>query len=129
MSPAATWQSHTIQGGYASVQLLRNDIVFLAYIATLRLVRDPLKTEIQLKHLRFESISLFLKIVPGMIDTLIKKIRSIDRFSESEIDFFVGNLKTFTVAKGEHALREGEVCRHLDYIESGIAMYYRMYDE
>jgi CRP-like cAMP-binding protein len=63
-----------------------------------------------------------------MLDTLIKKIRSIDSFSQEEIDFFVGCLEPFEVAKGEHFLQEGQVCRHLGYIESGLMMYYRLYD-
>lgn len=63
-----------------------------------------------------------------MLDTLIKKIKSIDSFSESEIDFFVGSLEPYNVAKGEHFLEEGQVCRYLGYIESGLVMYYRVYD-
>ncbi|RYU91899.1 Crp/Fnr family transcriptional regulator [Mucilaginibacter terrigena] len=63
-----------------------------------------------------------------MLDTLIKKIRSLDNFSQNEIDFFVGSLEPFQIAKGEHFLKEGQVCRHLGFIESGLVMYYRVYD-
>lgn len=63
-----------------------------------------------------------------MLGTLIKKIKSIDHFSESEIDFFVACLEPFSINKGEHLLQEGQVCRHLGYIESGLVMYYRVYD-
>jgi CRP/FNR family transcriptional regulator, anaerobic regulatory protein len=61
-----------------------------------------------------------------MLDTLIKKIKSIDNFSDNEIDFFVNSLEEFVVAKGDHFLQEGQVCRHLGYIESGLVMYYRL---
>jgi CRP-like cAMP-binding protein len=63
-----------------------------------------------------------------MLDTLIKKIRLIDTFSESEINFFAGSLEQFSIAKGEHILEVGQVCRHLGFIESGLVMYYRVYD-
>lgn len=63
-----------------------------------------------------------------MLDTLIKKIRSVDSFSQNEIDFFVANLEPFEVAKGDYLLEEGQVCRHLSFITTGIVMYYRVYD-
>ncbi|MFT3704541.1 MAG: Crp/Fnr family transcriptional regulator [Agriterribacter sp.] len=63
-----------------------------------------------------------------MPDTLVRKIKSIGNFSDTEIDFFVANLEEFIVPKGDHFLEEGQVCRHLGYIESGIVMYYRRYD-
>lgn len=63
-----------------------------------------------------------------MLDTLIKKIKSINNFSDNEIDFFVSNLEELVIAKGDHFLQEGQICRHLGYIESGLVMYYRLYD-
>jgi CRP-like cAMP-binding protein len=73
-------------------------------------------------------IGIFKSILICMLDILIKKIRSIDNFSQNEIDFFVDKLEPLTVAKGDHVLKEGQVCRHLGFIESGIVMYYRVYD-
>jgi CRP-like cAMP-binding protein len=63
-----------------------------------------------------------------MLDILIKKIKSVDNFSDSDIDFFESKLEDFVIAKGEHFLQEGQICRHLGYIESGLVMYYRLYD-
>jgi CRP/FNR family transcriptional regulator, anaerobic regulatory protein len=63
-----------------------------------------------------------------MLDTLIKKIKSITNFSEEDIDFFVSKLDEIHLQKGEHFLKEGQVCRHLGYIISGLAMYYRMHE-
>jgi len=63
-----------------------------------------------------------------MPDTLIQKVKSIANFSEEDIDFFVSCLEEFTVAKGDHLLQDGQICRHLGYIETGLVMYYRLYD-
>jgi len=63
-----------------------------------------------------------------MVDTLIKNIRSISNFSADDIDFFISKLESFFIAKGQHFLMEGQICRHLAYVESGLAMYYRLYD-
>lgn len=63
-----------------------------------------------------------------MPDILIKKIKSIDSFSEHEIDFFISSLEYFFIPKGEHFLIEGQVCRHLGYIKSGLVMYYRVHN-
>lgn len=60
--------------------------------------------------------------------TLIQTIKTISNFSDDEIDFFIGNLEEFFLAKGEHFLAEGQVCRYLSFIESGLVMYYRFYD-
>ena len=63
-----------------------------------------------------------------MLDTLIKKIKSIHAFSDADIDFFVSKLEAFTIIKGDHYLMEGQICRYLGYIESGLVMYYRIHD-
>jgi len=63
-----------------------------------------------------------------MLDALIKKIKLIEHFTNEEIDFFVSHLDELFMEKGDHFLKEGQVCRQLAYIETGIAMYYRIYD-
>jgi CRP-like cAMP-binding protein len=63
-----------------------------------------------------------------MIDKLIREIRSIEPFSDEEIDTFLGYLVETVVPKGDHFLRIGEVSRHLGYIISGLGMHYRIHD-
>jgi CRP-like cAMP-binding protein len=63
-----------------------------------------------------------------MLDTLIKTIKSIGNFHDNEIDFFTGHLEEYFLPKGDHLLQEGQICRHLGYIESGLTMYYRLHD-
>ncbi len=63
--------------------------------------------------------------MPG---TLINTIKSIGGFSDTDIDFFLSKLEEFTIIKGDQFLQEGQICRYLGYIESGLLMYYRTYD-
>ncbi len=63
-----------------------------------------------------------------MLATLVNNIKAIHSFSEADIDFFIGKLEPITIQKGDHLLQEGQVCRHLGYIESGLLMYYRLHD-
>jgi CRP/FNR family transcriptional regulator, anaerobic regulatory protein len=63
-----------------------------------------------------------------MLDILIQKIKSLDNFSDDEIEFFISKLEAFSVSEGDHFLQEGQICRYLGYIESGLMMYYRLYE-
>lgn len=63
-----------------------------------------------------------------MPDSLIKKIKTIADFSIEEINFFVGKLNEVFIQKGEHILKEGQVCRQLGFIVSGLVMYYRLHE-
>jgi CRP-like cAMP-binding protein len=61
-----------------------------------------------------------------MIDKLKKEIKSIADFSEEDIELFGNALEEAFIPKGEHFLREGQICRHLGYIKSGLTMYYKI---
>jgi CRP-like cAMP-binding protein len=63
-----------------------------------------------------------------MYKTLIEKINTVDHFSQQEIDFFTGLLTTQLVVRGEHFLKEGQICRYLGYVQSGLLMYYRVHN-
>lgn len=47
------------------------------------------------------------------MDRLIKEIKSLGVFTESELEQFVEAFEEVSVKKGEYILREGQVCRHL----------------
>lgn len=63
-----------------------------------------------------------------MYKTLIEKINTIDHFPEQEIDFFTALLTTQLIVKGDHFLKEGQICRYLGYVQSGLLMYYRLHN-
>ncbi|UKB84866.1 Crp/Fnr family transcriptional regulator [Chryseobacterium sp. MEBOG06] len=63
-----------------------------------------------------------------MLDNLISKIKSLSNFSQSDVDLFTGSLEERCIKKGEHILEEGQICRHLFYIQTGLMMVYKNND-
>ncbi|MEL7534246.1 MAG: Crp/Fnr family transcriptional regulator, partial [Bacteroidota bacterium] len=51
-------------------------------------------------------------------------LQSFDLFSEAEIDEVLALGKSEKLAKGEHFIKEGSVCRKLAFIESGLVRTY-----
>ncbi|HEY2581788.1 MAG TPA: Crp/Fnr family transcriptional regulator [Mucilaginibacter sp.] len=63
-----------------------------------------------------------------MFDRLFNEIKSIESFSDSDIELGNGFLDEFFIEKGDYFLKEGQVSRHVAYIKSGLTMHYRIYD-
>lgn len=63
-----------------------------------------------------------------MLEQLIYETRQITDFSDTEIDKFVSLLEASYVAKGDYFLREGQVSKHIGYLNSGLLMYYKVVD-
>ena len=64
-----------------------------------------------------------------MSQNLIKKIRSYIEFNKEEEQFISSVFKSRYVAKGEHFLLAGDVCREAAFIESGVFRFYINTDE
>jgi CRP-like cAMP-binding protein len=62
------------------------------------------------------------------MDRLIREMKSIGSFSETDIELLVGSLEEAFVAKGDYFLKEGEVSHHIAYILSGLTMHYKSLD-
>ncbi len=63
-----------------------------------------------------------------MYEILIEKMKAVDNFTEEEIEFFTSLLVPQFLPRGDHFLREGQICRYLGYVESGLLMYYRLHN-
>ena len=61
-----------------------------------------------------------------MLNNLIKEIKSLGNFFESDMDLFIDLFDKVFIKKGEHILKEGQICHHLSYIQSGLMMMYKM---
>lgn len=59
---------------------------------------------------------------------LIESLRNVDQFTDAEMDLFKSKLVPIKLAKGDHFLEEGQVNKHLAFIEKGLAMHYQMAD-
>ena len=64
-----------------------------------------------------------------MSQTLIKKIRSYIEFNKAEEQFISSVFKLKYLARGEHFLLAGDVCRETAFIESGVFRFYINTDE
>jgi|SRR6185437_3449295 len=63
-----------------------------------------------------------------MIDHLIREIKSIDAFTDSDIELAKSLFDEVSVAKGAHFLAEGQVSHHIAYVKSGLTMHYKIHD-
>jgi CRP-like cAMP-binding protein len=63
-----------------------------------------------------------------MIEKLKAEIKSITDYSEEDILLFWDALEQTFIPKGEHFLEEGQICRHIGYLNSGLMMYYKIAD-
>lgn len=63
-----------------------------------------------------------------MLEILIEKIKTIDSFTEDEINFFVSKLNKHFIPKGGYFLKEGQISKHLGFVVSGIGMHYRHHE-
>ncbi len=61
-----------------------------------------------------------------LLNKLITEIKSIDDFSDIEIDYFINSFDEVFIKKGDHILKEGQICRHISYIKSGLMMMYEV---
>lgn len=63
-----------------------------------------------------------------MSDKLIGEIKSVDNFSEEDIELFRNSLETIFIPKGDYFLKAGQVSKYIGYIESGLVIYYKLND-
>lgn len=63
-----------------------------------------------------------------MSDKLIVEIKSVDDFSDQDIELFRNALEKIVIPKGDYFLKAGQVSRYIGYIESGLVIYYKLND-
>lgn len=63
-----------------------------------------------------------------MIDSLIAETKAIADFTNEDINMFIESFEESTIRKGDYFLREGQVSRHIGYINKGLLMYYKIVD-
>ena len=64
-----------------------------------------------------------------MSQNLIKKLRTYIEFDEAEQQFIGAVFKPKTLAKGQHLLLAGDVCREAAFVETGLFRFYINTDE
>ena len=62
------------------------------------------------------------------MEILINEIKKIAGVSEPEIELLTNSLEEFTLKKGDHFLKIGQVSHHIAYIVSGLTMHYIIHD-
>lgn len=63
-----------------------------------------------------------------MHNNLIRAIESIIRLDQPERELMSSLFKVTQYKKGEYFLKEGQVCRHVGFIEKGLIRYYQVND-
>ncbi|HEY1872524.1 MAG TPA: Crp/Fnr family transcriptional regulator [Chitinophagaceae bacterium] len=63
-----------------------------------------------------------------MNENLITEIKSIGDFSDQDIELVFSCFEEVLLKKGEHFLKEGQISRHVAYIQWGLTMYYQLLD-
>lgn len=61
-------------------------------------------------------------------EQLLKAILPGFSFTLSELHHLIPLIQYRTFQKGEHVLREGQICRHTNYVHQGLVMYYTLQD-
>jgi CRP-like cAMP-binding protein len=64
-----------------------------------------------------------------MYASLISAIEYFIRLDDTEKEFISSLVIPKTLAKGDHLLREGQVCREVGFIEKGLIRYYQTKDD
>ncbi|PSL23047.1 Crp/Fnr family transcriptional regulator [Chitinophaga ginsengisoli] len=64
-----------------------------------------------------------------MYPSLISAIEYFIRLDDAEKEFISSLVIPKTFAKGDHLLREGQVCRDVGFIETGLIRYYQTKDD
>jgi CRP-like cAMP-binding protein len=63
-----------------------------------------------------------------MIARLADEIKTIDNFSDDDIDLFFSLMDEHFIKRGDNFLNEGQVSHYMAYIKSGLTMHYKMHD-
>lgn len=63
-----------------------------------------------------------------MTNPLIASLKAVDNFSQEDIDLFSSRISKLSLKKGEDFLKEGQVCKHIAFVEKGLAMHYQTID-
>lgn len=63
-----------------------------------------------------------------MIEQLLETLRIQFKFPPETIDLLKQSMEFKRLKKGEFLLEEGQVCRHNDFIQKGMVMYYQLHD-
>jgi CRP/FNR family transcriptional regulator, anaerobic regulatory protein len=63
-----------------------------------------------------------------MYDNLRKNINQVEKCSDDEFDVLISKLEVVLLNKGEYFLKEGQVSNHMAFVDSGLAMYYKIVD-
>jgi CRP-like cAMP-binding protein len=52
-----------------------------------------------------------------------------ERFNEIEITSFIDTFEVVTLRKGDHILKEGQVCTFLGFVDKGLLIYYNISED
>ena len=63
-----------------------------------------------------------------MNEKLLAEIKKIADLSDEDLIFFKNSLEKEFIPKGEHFLKEGQICKHLGIVTEGLLMYYKIID-
>ncbi|SDH47528.1 cAMP-binding domain of CRP or a regulatory subunit of cAMP-dependent protein kinases [Chitinophaga filiformis] len=74
-------------------------------------------------------ISALFSYLTPMYASLISAIEYFIRLDDTEKEFISSLVIPKTFAKGDHLLREGQVCREVGFIEKGLIRYYHTKDD
>jgi CRP/FNR family transcriptional regulator, anaerobic regulatory protein len=64
-----------------------------------------------------------------MTITLTKHLKDYKKLSAEDIEIILNNFDTVVLPKQDYFLREGQICKSVGFIESGLVMYYRLTNE
>jgi CRP-like cAMP-binding protein len=64
-----------------------------------------------------------------MADSFIDKLVGMGAFSTEDAGLIAERFVPFTVERDEHILKEGQVCKFVGFVETGLLMYYKVSNE
>ncbi|SHN10358.1 Crp/Fnr family transcriptional regulator [Chitinophaga sp. CF418] len=74
-------------------------------------------------------VSAFFAYLTRMYASLISAIEYFIRLDDTEKEFISSLVVPKTLAKGDYLLREGQVCREVGFIQTGLIRYYQTKDD